>query len=265
MRLFRPSRLIGVLALLAVPAMAEDLAGQFDVGGHTLFARCTGQGGPTIVYLHGDHGTADSAMDLPWLLSKTHRFCVYSRANNGKSGTVAKPVTGEMIVADLHKLLAALHEPPPYVLLGASLGGLVAYQYLMTYPDDVTAMLLLDAAFPDELGLEPLWPADQRLTHDDWKDSPEGLDYLGLYESVAALRGHEPKIPVTYLEADPPTTWRGISPEYDAKIQSVIENYVADFSPGVLKSVRSEHWMENGNPEAVAREMDLLIASLPGR
>jgi pimeloyl-ACP methyl ester carboxylesterase len=47
---------------------------------------------------------------------------------------------------------------PPYVLLGASFGGLVAYIYAVTYPKEVTGMVLLDAAFPDELALEGCFP-----------------------------------------------------------------------------------------------------------
>ena len=262
--LLRAAALCTGLAVIALPAMAVDnwVEGSFDVGGHSLYARCIGKGAPTIVYLHGDNGNADSSSEVPRLIAPTHRICVYSRANTYGSDKVPGPITGAMIVADLHNLLAALDEPPPYVLLGASLGGLVAYQYLKAYPDEVAAMLLLDAAFPDELGLEHFFPEGDRLTHEEWKKSPEQLDYLGLYESTAALRGNEPKIPVTYLLADP-STWTGVSPEYDAVIMETLNAYVASFSPGVIKTVRSEHWMEHGNAEAVAKELEALIASLP--
>ena len=58
---------------------------------------------------------------------------------------------------DLHRLLAAAGVEPPYVLLGASFGGMLAYLYANTYPDEVVGMVLLDAMFPDELSMEYLF------------------------------------------------------------------------------------------------------------
>lgn len=50
---------------------------------------------------------------------------------------------------DLHALLEAAQVPGPYVLLGASFGGLIADMYAATYPDQVVGMVLLDASLLD--------------------------------------------------------------------------------------------------------------------
>jgi pimeloyl-ACP methyl ester carboxylesterase len=59
---------------------------------------------------------------------------------------VARPTTAQNGVADLHALLTAANEPGPYVLVGASWGGLIARLYASTYPDQVAGLILVDGA-----------------------------------------------------------------------------------------------------------------------
>jgi pimeloyl-ACP methyl ester carboxylesterase len=242
--------------------------GLFDVGGHRLFMRCDGSGSPTIVYLHGyiwdgDFGGSASAMSLPLRIAGKYRFCAYDRVNLGRSDAVPGPLSGESAVRDLHVLLEVAGIEPPYVLLGASFGGLLAYQYALMYPDQVSGMLLLDANFPDELSLETLFPPEERFTHDEWKDGAEQLDQLSVYEATYAMRGNEPAIPVTYLLATP-STWPLGNPAYDEVIHQVIADYVARFSPGEIVEVPSDHWMENDVPDVIVDHLDALVAKTTG-
>ncbi len=104
---------------------------------------------------------------------------------------VAGSIGGKQLVTDLHTLLRKAGVKAPYVLLGASFGGVVAYAYAATYPQQVKGMPLLEAGFPTELKLEPLFPEKDRLTHDWWKGRVEQIDVLDVYEyanSVAPPR-----------------------------------------------------------------------------
>lgn len=262
--------LAAVSLIAATPggaATPKPIEGRFDVGGHKLFLRCTGPSasGPTIVYLHGaiDNGLggASSAQDVPLYVSRKHRMCVYDRANLGNSDKVPGPIGARQLMRDLHNLLAAAGVKPPFVLLGASFGGLVAYSYAVTYPKDVKGMLLLDAAFPDELSLEPLIPAKDRFTHAQWREGAEKIDQLDVYQYANARASRRPAIPVTYLLATP-ETWTGFSPAYDKVVIKVQAAYVRRFKPGVLKRVASPHWMESAVPERIAKELDLLLARI---
>ena len=237
----------------------------FDVGGHKLHLYCEGTGSPTVVYLHGlSHAPGDasgaSAGQLPSLVSTKQRFCGYDRANTGSSDKVPGPLTGKTSVADLHRLLQAAQIKPPYVLLGASFGGLVAYSYAVTYPKEVTGMVLLDAAFPDEFALERLFPKDERLTHDQWQDMEEQIDELGAYQEAYALIGKEPAIPVTYLRATQSDLWTG-PPAYEAAVPKAIARYIDRFSPGVVREVESPHYMEAAVPDRIVQELDKVIAN----
>lgn len=138
-------------------------------------------------------------MSLPSRPRDTYRTCVYDRANVGRSDDVPGPLTGERTVGDLPLLLEAAGIEPPYVLLGASFGGLLAYQYALMFPDQVIGMDLLDANVPDELALEALVPPEDQFTHDEWPEGEEQLDQLSVYEATYAMRGNEPAIPVSVV------------------------------------------------------------------
>jgi pimeloyl-ACP methyl ester carboxylesterase len=248
--------------------VADAIDGMYDVGGHSLYLHCAGSGSPTIVYLHGFSGNAGDASGrnagrIPSLVQDRYRICVYDRANTGRSDDVPGPLTGDDEVRDLHVLLERAGIAPPYVLLGASFGGLLAYQYALTYPDQVVGMLLLDAGFPDELTLEQFYPAADQLTHDQWMDNEEQIDQLAVYETTMAMRGNEPDIPVTYLLATP-SNWEIGNPAYDDVVLQLQAEYVASFPRGEVIEVPSGHYMEHEAPEAVAEHLETLIARIGG-
>lgn len=95
------------------------------------------------------------------MADKGHRFCGYDRANTGTSDKVPGPLDAKMTLADLRGLLQAAEIEPPYVLVGASFGGLFAYMYAVMYPKEVAGMVLLDASFPK----------DERWDHTDGRSS----------------------------------------------------------------------------------------------
>jgi hypothetical protein len=119
-------------------------------------------------------------------------------------------------------------------------------------------MVLLDAAFPDELDLERYFPANDRMTHDEWPTLPEEIDPLAVYQDSHDLIGKEPAIPVTYLLAKP-SSWTG-PPAYEKVILDHIAKYVDRYSPGELVEVESPHYMEAAVPERVVQELEKVIA-----
>jgi pimeloyl-ACP methyl ester carboxylesterase len=241
------------------------IEGRFDVGDYKLYMRCEGSGSPTVVYLHGfieqPPGGASSAGKIPSLLRDKHRICVYDRANVGKSDDVPGLRTGESSVTDLHRLLDAAEIEPPYVLLGASFGGLISHAYAATHPEEVVGMVLLDAEFPGVIKLEHYWPKEERLKYEDWGTYEEKIDQYDVY-MYALHAGKAPEMPLTYLLATPlGEGWEG-PPGWQEAVMDELDEYVESFSPGVIKKVRSPHYMEQAVPERIANEVDMLIASI---
>jgi pimeloyl-ACP methyl ester carboxylesterase len=266
-----PAQALGAASLSPEGTIADAsiIDGVFEVDAHGLYLNCRGAGSPTIVYLHGaiwetgflPHANGEFAQRA---LSADHRVCVYDRRNVGLSETVDAPQSPDDLIGDLRGLLAAAGVEPPYVLLGASFGGLVAYLYANAYPDEVVGMLLLDSMFPDELSLDDLFPPDERYEAFDAEDENESLERISHFKVIQAAQqyvGHEPAIPVTYLSSIP----EGFdvndygNPEYDEQVMDLQEAYVERFSPGRYVRVDAPHFMEPAIPELIAEELRLLV------
>jgi pimeloyl-ACP methyl ester carboxylesterase len=127
--------------------------------GRRLNLYCTGRGSPTVVF---DSGGGDEtvawALVQPVIAAHT-QACSYDRAGLGFSDASKRTSDSANIVDDLHRLLTAAAIKPPYVLVGASYGGLNVRLYADTYPAEVVGMVLVDSTSEDwkqeELKLDP--------------------------------------------------------------------------------------------------------------
>ena len=194
----------------AATPSGEVIDGTFDVGGHRLYLTCEGGNGPTVLYLHGAITDAQfvphqNASAISTALSQEYRVCRYDRRNLGSSDTVDSVQTPKDAMEDLHRLLDAAGVEPPYVLLGASFGGMLAYLYANTYPDEVIGMVLLDSMFPDELTLEYLFPPEEHYVASDkgMRRAWSGSATTRCSRPRSPLSARSPKIPVTYLASIP--------------------------------------------------------------
>jgi pimeloyl-ACP methyl ester carboxylesterase len=182
----------GAMAVLLVALLAacggEDgaVASLFDVGdGRQLYLACEGQGSPTVVMEAGGAGHSGSWRFVqPEVADFTH-VCVYDRAGTGRSSSVPPHPTIQAIAKDLRTLLAAARIDPPYVLVGHSLGGIIARQFATRYPAEVVGMVLVDtsqggprARFQAALTPEE-WQRYPSPSHDGEFVVPEGVDLLG--------------------------------------------------------------------------------------
>jgi pimeloyl-ACP methyl ester carboxylesterase len=116
---------------------------------------CTGTGSPTVIL--------DSGLGVPaagWKftqpeIAKFTRVCSYDRAGYGWSSAGPMPRTSLQIVKELHALLAAAGEKPPYVIAGHSFGGYNVRVFTGQYPTEVTGMVLVDASSEDQVQRMP--------------------------------------------------------------------------------------------------------------
>ena len=76
------------------------------------------------------------------------RGCWYDRAGVGWSDPPPKPQTSTAVANDLHELLKRAGIPPPYVLVGQSIGGEYARVFTAKYPGEVAGLVLVDSAIP---------------------------------------------------------------------------------------------------------------------
>jgi pimeloyl-ACP methyl ester carboxylesterase len=121
-----------------------------DIGGRTLNIFCSGTGEPPVIFESGGDGPG-----LEWERIQTEvagftQACWYDRAGIGWSDPGPFPRTSEAIAKDLHELLKRAGVPAPYVLTGASFGGLNSRVYAGLFLNEVAGIVLVDSAHEDE-------------------------------------------------------------------------------------------------------------------
>jgi pimeloyl-ACP methyl ester carboxylesterase len=122
-----------------------------DIGGYRLYLSCSGNGQPTVVLLSGMGDTASIWDRVQPEVAKFTRVCAYDRAGEGKSEPSPARRTLQQSVNELHRLLLAARVPGPYVLVGASYGGLIARIYASQHPELVAGMVFVDSAHEDTI------------------------------------------------------------------------------------------------------------------
>jgi pimeloyl-ACP methyl ester carboxylesterase len=237
-----PAGTMAPLSGTSVPT-SGDFAGLIDIGeGRTMYLECSGTGSPTVVLITGNglaadgwrySGGSETDEDNPSTqnhaavyptTAKFTRVCAYDRPGTqlvdgarSRSSTVKQPTTVQGDAADLHALLTAAGIHGPYVLVGHSLGGFIATIYARTFPDDVTGIVLVDAASQYlETTLGPAvfsqWAEAflSRLPSDPDGEAPDMVAGAEAINDLAPL----PAIPASVLTAQ---AWSFASPNCDGE------------------------------------------------
>lgn len=117
-----------------------------DVAGRKLHLYCTGSGSPTVILMAGGGAySIDWALVQPKVAAAT-RVCSYDRAGLGWSDPGPSEETVEATVSDLHAALLTAGEKGPYVLVGASIGGIFIQGYQHTFPAEVTGLVFTNSS-----------------------------------------------------------------------------------------------------------------------
>jgi pimeloyl-ACP methyl ester carboxylesterase len=121
--------------------------------GVSLSINCTGQSAPGVPTVIMDTGLGVPAVGWDFVqpdVAKFARVCSYDRAGYGWSTPGPMPRTSGEIAKELHALLVASGEKPPYVLVAHSFGGYNVRVYTKEYPAEVAGMVLVDTSHEDQ-------------------------------------------------------------------------------------------------------------------
>lgn len=144
-----------LLLLLAVGAAYEQVSryranrrpipGRLvEMDGYRLHVTDRGTGGPTVVVLHGAGESSYSWVHVSRAVAAFTRVLTYDRPGLGSSDP-GPALDASRSVAELHALLTKAQLPAPYVLVGHSLGGILARLFAMRYPEEVAGMVMVDS------------------------------------------------------------------------------------------------------------------------
>lgn len=185
-------QLLPVLTASAPSAILAFEMPHQSIKGLDIHYKERGQGFP-IVLIHGYTGNLRN-----WILqvrALTHRYRTISLDLRGH-GLSVKPTRREdysleLFAADVHGLLDALALPECY-LIGHSMGGMVAQEFILRYPEMVRALVLVDTAADQPQGIP--WQERARLLE---LARTEGME--AVFEEMA----HTPPLGSQLVEENP--------------------------------------------------------------
>lgn len=132
-----------------------------DIGNRKLHLHCQGSGDVTVI-LEDGLGPAGS---LAWVkvqlgVATFARVCSYDRAGIMWSDPSPHPPAPNQVAEDLHIALEQAGVRSPYVLVGASMGGIYVRAFAEYYPEEVAGIVLVDSAHPEQEERFPPSPVD---------------------------------------------------------------------------------------------------------
>jgi predicted alpha/beta hydrolase family esterase len=247
-------RLCGVaLAVIAAGGLlggcggseAVDLSGgaRVEMGGWSLYLKCEGDGSPTVVLDAGFYDSHTVWVPVESDVSRSTRTCSYDRAGVGDSDPRAsreREVPAEQVVDELHELLARAKIPPPYVVVGHSLGGLNASLLAARHPEDVAGIVFVDPTNPDYFGRGRTEPEQRGAA----------ISYETAYDTVRSVKlGDRPTAVLLSWE-------ERASSEPDARALT------RRSSNSMLVRTETGHGIHRELPELVAETIDVVVRAV---
>jgi len=191
------------------------------------------------------------------------KVCSYDRAGEGRSDKPNQPQTPDAVVADLHRLLELEGIPGPYVLVGASLGGIYVRRFALRYPDLTAGIVLVDSSHEEQYNhyaaISPAL-AERYATQDGRFDRNTFLRVAGQLEPGKPLEWHF-DVPLIVLEHK-----RLIGPPRTEQDQLAVDWHrlqmdLASWSKyGKLIETKSGHLMAVEEPEIVVESIRDVIS-----
>lgn len=117
-----------------------------DVGGHRMHLNCSGTAGnsPTVVLEYGLEGSYLDWYRVQPEVARFARVCSYDRAGYGWSERSPRDRIPSVMAEELHALLQAAGEKPPYVIIAHSYGSAIGEMFAHKYPGEIAGLVLVD-------------------------------------------------------------------------------------------------------------------------
>lgn len=131
----------GLLSAQIAPKPTGKL---IDIGGYQLHIDVKGKKSPAVIFIAGSQAFSFDWSLVASELCKIAKAVTYDRPALAWSDPGPMPRSFVQDVYELHILLQQAGVKPPYILVGHSLGGIIARVFEKKYPDEVKGLVLVD-------------------------------------------------------------------------------------------------------------------------
>ena len=226
--------------------------------GPRMFLECSGEpnAAPTVILATGRGlGTADAWALVQKKVPSSIRSCSYDAIGAGHSDKVQESHSIDQTVSEMHDLFLAARLKQPYVLVGASAGGVLIRRYQEKYSNEVGGLVFVDSSHEE---MEWRDAAISKAFDPDW-NNPVSLRENGFLPDGQRLTWHA-DIPLIVLERTdlpPCSAFPGLTQQQCDALNAEWHNFQVDLAQrskdGQLRPVSgSGHRMHQQKPEVIA-------------
>lgn len=252
-----------ILSVLAMSAVATMVAGCATLAGTSSTRTASGrfvcaEGGSGLPVVVFEAGAGDGMESWAKVLPEIQGFAsTFAYSRRGHGGSLPPPLrrNGSDVVKELRELLKARGARPPYVLVGHSIGGLYMELFAKLHPEEVAALVLVDATHPDHLeGLRLERPTSYHLVQTAMTLNtlnPLGAELRGIQETAREWHaaGPLPQCPTILLTATKSRLMDGKDfAQFTARLQTEL---VHQWPGAEQRLVDATHYIQNEKPEIV--------------
>jgi pimeloyl-ACP methyl ester carboxylesterase len=249
--------------LLTVPGNPGHL---IEVNGHPLYFECFGAGKPTVLLEAGYGGDHHSWDAIEVELGRTTRACEYDRFGLGLSSAEQPKRRGPTDqLDDLEELLDEAGIDPPYIAVGHSYGGVLAWFFTRRHRDDVDGLLLVDSSHPLQIKrLRAILP--KSIPAEPPQVGPENVRVSAAFDEVGDLGsiGDTRLIVITAGEVEPSYVPRRRAARLE-RLWNDLQNDYASRSTDSLHLIArySGHFIQSnlGQPDLVVQAIRELVSA----
>ncbi len=242
-----------------VAALAAPRDEFVNLGGYKLHTVLAGRGKPVVVFESGMGDDASSWEKVQPEIARSTSTVAYDRPGLGKSDPSPEAHDLRQSAVELHTLLHKSGAPPPYILVGHSMGAFIVRLFAFTYPRETAGLVLVDPS--DERAEERLHATATKEQWDAYQDfmkkhladpmmRAEG--HVWSTQSEAAAAAPLPDVPKILLSASDVASAPAANQPYMKVHMALHREWVDRTSRAELVMVpTADHYIQIAAPDAV--------------
>lgn len=237
--------------------------------GHRMFFECSGDPNavPTVILTTGRGlGTADAWALVQKKVPPSIRTCSYDAIGAGRSDHVQDPHPElrpiDQVVSEMNSLFHSAQLQQPYVLVGASAGGILIRRYQQKFPLEVGGLVFVDSSHEE---MEWRAAAISQQIDPNWNNA-EFLRENGFLPNRQKLTWHAdiPLIVLERTEKPARSAFPGLTQQQIDAVNAEWHNFQVDLAGrskyGQLRMVAgSGHFMHQERPDAIADAIEDVV------
>ena len=273
---------MGALLVSQPFAAFEPSSRLIDIGTHRVEVVRAGSGSPPLIFEAGLGDALDAWSHVLPDAAKMSSVVAYSRSGLGRSEAGPTRHNAQTAVDELHALIGALHLKPPFVLVGASYGGMLVRLYTSRYPSEVAGLVIVEGVHEQQVKrfgeLDPAYPAAFRKSFDEQLlTEPPGAGADEIRETVRIQEAGRvdgmkplPDVPIavlTSMKSDPNAQYVNATPRGHEAWRAMHDEWFRRSTNGIhIETSRSGHHIQDEEPQLVIDAIRFVLdrVSRPG-